>query len=577
MMKALGACSVMLVAAMLGGEALAQPAPPPPPPPVEVPPATPPAQVAPGPQAVPPGDAAAAPGAPAAPPAADATAPPATRSPLDVPPPPPGTAEGTTPPPPPPPVRAFANEAGSARSSGGDGPPLAGWHGRFFLRDKDDHFRLYPGGMMQVDFQAWAGPGVDGSARSAGGAGLPPRFVFKRGRINLSGELLKRWSFVLQLDAGVPSGTAGEGLEVGQSVASEPRVQPANVWLDYDLCDCFHVTFGQVRAPVGLENRTGIAVLPTFERSIATRGLIAPRDRETGIMLWGDLFDRFLTYELMVAGGDGNNRPQVDSRFDFMGRILVRPFQAIEAIEGAHLGVAARHGDRDQYGVGYDAPAIVTGQGLDLWAPTYEDSQARLIRVIPSGAQNQIGGELRLPVGPLDLRGELHYVANGTREAVDGFELSRTNAERLGLLSGIGTWGSLTWWALGDEFVTGGEPQMRPPTVNLKKKPELDRGLAVTALVSAISVDYDGNAREGEDDARTPGAEGGLPSSIDVVQLAGNVSYWHTRHVRLGIELSHYLSGGADNLARVPGNLGDEADPDARSVTEVGSRIQIVF
>ena len=60
-------------------------------------------------------------------------------------------------------------------------------------------------------------------------------------------------------------------------------------------------------------------------------------------------------------------------------------------------------------------------------------------------------------------------------------------------------------------------------------------------------------------------------------QLTGNVSYWHTRHVRLGLELSHYITGGADNLARVPGNLGDEADPDAGSVTEVGSRIQIVF
>ena len=47
----------------------------------------------------------------------------------------------------------------------------------------------------------------------------------------------------------MPSGTAGEGLDVGEALSSEPRVQPANVWLDYGLCDCFHVTFGQARSP----------------------------------------------------------------------------------------------------------------------------------------------------------------------------------------------------------------------------------------------------------------------------------------------------------------------------------------
>jgi hypothetical protein len=500
----------------------------------------------------------------------------AVRSPLDIPPPPPGEAEGATPPPPAPPVRAFANESGGTRTSGSDGPPLAGWHGRFYLRDKDDHFRLYPGGLLQVDFQAWAGEGVDGSARSAGGAELPPRFVLRRARLQLAGELLKRWSFGVEIDAGARGGPAAEGLAMGDVASAEPAVRPANVWLDYALCDCFHVTFGQVRAPVGLENRTSVATLPLFERSIATRGWIAPAERETGVMLWGDLFDRLLTYELMVAGGDGNNRPQVDSRFDFMGRVLVRPFRSVELLEDAHVGVAARHGDRDQFGVGYDAPGIVTGQGLDLWAPTYVDAQDRLLHVLPSGAQNQIGGELRVPIGPFDVRGELHYVANGTREAVDGFQLSTTNAERLGLLSGIGTYGSVTWWALGDDQVSG-EPLMRPPTANLRKKPALERGLAVTAVVSAIAADYEGSAREGTDDARTPGARGCPPSSIDVVQIAGNLSYWHTRHVRLGVEVATYLAGGDDGLTRVPGNLGSAPDPDANAVTEITSRIQIAF
>jgi len=338
------------------------------------------------------------------------------------------------------------------------------------------------------------------------------------------------------------------------------------------------MTVGQIRTPISLENRTSDTSLVLLERTIATRGLIAPTERETGITFWGDLFDRLVSYEVMFAGGDGNNRPQEDSRFDFIGRFVVRPLQSVEALKGAHIGVSARHGDRDQFGVGYDAPAIVTGQGLDLWSPTYEDAQGRLLHIIPSGAQNQIGGELRMPIGPVDLRGELHYVANNTREAVDELQLSPTNAERLGRVSGVGTYGAITWWALGDTFVSGEPGVQRPVSMNLKKKSELKRGLALSAVVAAIVADYDGNEREGEDDATTPGSEGDPRTSLDVLQIAGNVSYWHTRHVRLGIDLASYLTRGADDgLPHVPGNLGDGADPDASAVYEIGSRIQVVF
>lgn len=459
-----------------------------------------------------------------------------------------------------------------------DGPPLAGWHGRFYIRDRNDHFRLYPGGQLQFDMQSWFGPGVDGDARAAGGAGLPPRFVIRRARIELGAELLDRWSLSAQLDFGMRGLGGVEGLPAGDVVVPSPSPTAGNVFIDYNLCRCLHFSFGQMRSPVSLENETSDAFLVMAERTIATRGLIAPGDRETGIMLWGDLFDDYVSYEAMVAGGDGNNRPQVDGSFDFMGRITVRPLSSIEAVEKVQLGISARHGNRDQFGVGYDAYAITTGQGLVLWAPTYTDSLDRRIHIIPSGPQNQIGGELRVPIGPIDLRGELHYVANGTREAVDTFQLSPTNAERLGMISGIGTYGSITWWALGDNFVSGDPGIQRPPTMNLKKKPDLKKGLALTALVSAIVADYDGNSRGGEDDPTTAGSEGNPQTSLDVVQLGLDASYWHTRHVRLALDYAAYLTQGADDgLTRVPGNLGDAGDPAANVVHELTSRVQVWF
>jgi hypothetical protein len=572
------------------GEAAAQPAPPapaPPPagptetgqkPPAGQPPAAPPqpgagaAQPAPPPEGTSPGSPL---GSPLAVPASGA----AEVVPGGLP--PAGKDTGTTPPPPGGPPRAFANEGGPGPRGGDDGPPLAGWHDRFYLRDRNDHFRFYPGVFAAFDLQTWVGPGTDGDARSAGGAGLPPRFVMRRMRLDLAGELLSRWSYQAQFDLDVRGTNGTAGLPAGDVVSAEPAIRPANVYIDYNLCDCLHLTFGQVRAPVGLENRTNAPVTVSLERTIATRSFIAPGQRETGIMAWGSLASDLVSYELMVGGGDGDNRPQVDGSFDFMGRIAVRPFSSsVEFLEKLQIGIAARHGNRDQYGVGYDVYTVTTGQGLVLWSPISTDSLGREIHVIPSGAQNQIGGELRAPLGPFDLRAEVHYVANGTREAVDGFQLTPTNAERLGLISGIGAVGSLTWWALGDEHLTGDPGRMPPPTINLKKKPDLRKGLALTAYGSAIVADYDANQRGGADDPTTPASDGNPQSSLDVIQLGFDASYWHTRHVRLAIDYSAYLTKGAGSdggLTRVPGNLNDGADADASSIHEITSRVQLWF
>src|SRR5262249_46340672 len=149
-------------------------------------------------------------------------------------------------------------------------------------------------------------------------------------------------------------------------------------------------------------------------------------------------------YELGLFGGDGQNRPQVDRRFDGMGRVFVRPFAGSGRLEKAQIGVSARHGDRDPKLVGYDYPQITTGQGFVLWDPTYKDSVGRTVHILPSAGQNAIGGELRLPIEYAEIRGEAYYVANHTREALDGYSL--TNTERLGQVKGVGWYVQLACW-----------------------------------------------------------------------------------------------------------------------------------
>ncbi len=472
--------------------------------------------------------------------------------------------------------------------------PNAGWHGMFFLRDNDDQFHLFPRGLMQLDFNSFLGSGVNSKSTAAGGAGLPPRFYARLLRFGFAGDFLKRWSFLAEVDIGTgidngdgtaqlfagppgqaPSGSTARYRPVQGAAAT---LSPADIWINYSLCPCLNFQFGQFDPPVGMERRTSPWQLSFMERNVATRGMIAPGGRETGLMIWGDIGDKIVSYELMVAGGDGENRPEVDGAADFLGRIVVKPLNGVKAVKDLQIGVSARHGERQSDAVGYSYPAISTNQGYLLFNPNYTDSLNRKVRVIPSGAQNLIGGEIRLPVGPVDIRGEGYYIANHTREAIDGYQL--TNTERLGTLKGAAFYGQITWWALGDKFISGDPGYERPQKLNLRKKDAIKRGIELTGLVAGILGSYDGNSRGGLDDAKTPGSLGNKARDFKIWQFGGAASYWHSKWVRMSFNYAAYLtpnSGTDKNLAVVPGNVTKGGDPGAHVMHEIGTRLQLWF
>ncbi len=512
---------------------------------------------------------------------------------LSVPETPPGptvqTASPTVVPPPLP--RTFPDEASLALRDPSTGEAVAGWHNFFFVRDPDGNFRISPTGDVQLDFHAWAGTGVNGDSPVNGGAGLHPRFFVRRFRVGMHGEFLKRWSFLgtFDLSLGVSNGSVEE-----QSTA-QPSAEPGNgrfrptqaldaptglrdLWVNYSLCPCLNLQLGQFQPPVTLENRTADGSTPLMERSLATRSFVVPGQRETGLQLWGDLGDDMFSYEIAVLGGDGQNRATVDSYPDVAGRFLVAPFKSSKLAKDIRFGVSGRHGERDQAAVAYDVFPFMSGQGFALWDSSYQDSAGNRVHIIPSGAQNTIGGEAYVPVGPVDIVAQAYYNAYNTREALAGFQL--TNTERLGTLSGLGLTSWVTWWAFGDERVGSPAGRLKPNKLNLKKKAELKRGLELSALFSAIVASYDGNSRGGADDAETPGSLGNPATSINVYQAAASVSYWHTRGVRIAFNYSAYLtpgSGSDDNLSRVPGNLSATPDNGANLLHEFGSRLQLAY
>lgn len=519
-------------------------------------------------------------------------------------PPPPG-AKTITPEPPGAPPRAFPlleTEVTDATS----GPPLAGWHGSFFLRDKNDYFRLYPRGRLQVDFLNSFGEGVQDVTAADGGNALKSRLVIRRARVEVAGEFMKNWSFHMSIEAGGQSltnangrtetaaGRAGETPSANSARWAAVQTTSATAvladnWINYSICPCLNVMLGQYDAPLGMDNRTSDVANAWMEQNVAIRGLVAPSKKELGLTVWGELGDRNLNYEIGVFGGDGQNRPQVDNAVDFIGRIFTLPFHKKDdksLLNKAQIGVSARHGERDQAYVGYSYPGFTTGQGFTLWDPRYRDSQGRTTHIIPSGAQNTIGGELRLPLSIFELRSEAYYVANNTREAIEGFQLAtdpdgQVYTERLGHLTGVGWYAHVAVWPFGDAYVNGDPGFMRPTRIDLAKdlgKPK--KGLEVLALVAGIDAEYAGSARqEGRPDANTPGSAS-TPGHIKVMQYGVGANYWYTRHIRASINYNIYHTPGsasAENLAGVPGNLAKATKESAHVLHELGTRLAIAF
>jgi hypothetical protein len=470
--------------------------------------------------------------------------------------------------------------------------PLAGFSDGFYVRDADDAFRFYPRMRLNFDAYGFFGPGVRDVAAADGGTGLAPRLFVRRARLEMGADLFHRRISVLfsgemggqplsnangktEQSAGPagkdPTATSARYAPV-QSIAS--GAAPADVWINVRVGDALNFMIGQYQAPFSMENRTSEGLTPFMERNLPIRAFVVPAGKETGITAWGDLFGGMVAYEAGVFGGDGQNRPQVDARFDWAARLFMRPFHGRrDALGKAQIGVSTRFGLRDPKDVAYDYPQITTGQGFVLWDSTYKDSQKRTVHVIPSGPQSAVGGELRIPAGRFALQGEAYYVANGTREALDGYQLG--NTERLGALKGVGWYAQLSAWPAGDAFLSGDPGTTRPRSPDLSQPFDpTKQGFELLAIVGGVNARYDGASRGGARDAKTPAAP------ITIYQYGLGASYWWTKAIRATVNYIVYHtpgSGSADNLAAVPGNLAKTPDAGAHLLHELSARVALTL
>jgi hypothetical protein len=442
-----------------------------------------------------------------------------------------------------------------------------GVHGGLpYLRAFDDRVRLYPEAAVRLD-ATWA-PKPDHLAPALGGDAAGARFVLRRLRLGMSGEIFRHVAFTAEVEMG--GQRIGETLYAGPLTrrwapadAHDGVLRPAEVSVSAMPWRALSFTVGQVAAPFSLANRTPEAAVTFNERPLAIRGFAVPNERALGAMAWGEVAERAFAYEVGVFSS-GTGQPVLSGNVDVMGRAFVRPFTRLGRgvfFELAQIGVSARMGFRDPSRDMGDVATLATGQGFVLWQPGYVDSLGRVTRVLPSGAQRAIGGELRLPVrtptqAVFDLRAEAYLVRNDTREAVRGFE--PTNTERLGRLSGASWYVSLDWWACfipGFEQLVTGEPGMsRPKSLDDHRMSAPKSAFEASIIAGGIHASYDGATRWGSTENSAAPAR-----AITVYQFGGAVQYLLGTNVRAALDYMAYVAPNSGDATvttlLVPQNL----------------------
>jgi len=99
----------------------------------------------------------------------------------------------------------------------------------------------------------------------------------------------------------------------------------------------FMVKFGQFKVPFGLQELTSSGSQQLVDRSLVSNAYF--RGRETGLSVWGVLFDNKFEYRGMLSNGNGVSRSANDNdKFQYNARVTFQPNGAVPlgTYSGAH-------------------------------------------------------------------------------------------------------------------------------------------------------------------------------------------------------------------------------------------------
>lgn len=173
-------------------------------------------------------------------------------------------------------------------------------------------------GYIQPEFKiGFNGENADGSSKNDMG------FYFRRARLGVTGNIPYDFSYYVMAEFS----SFQNGPYLLDAFVTYNRFKP---W--------FKVSMGQFKKPFGLElGSTGCQDLYTINRSKVVNELTSP-DRDLGIMFSGSTGpkkflglekENILSYAISITNGTGKNVYDIDQAKDFIGRLVIAPYDFI--------------------------------------------------------------------------------------------------------------------------------------------------------------------------------------------------------------------------------------------------------
>lgn len=173
-------------------------------------------------------------------------------------------------------------------------------------------------GYIQPEFKiGFNGDNVDGTSKNDMG------FYFRRARLGVTGVIPYDFAYYVMAEFS----SFQNGTYLLDAFVTYNRFKP---WLK--------ISMGQFKKPFGLElGSTACQDLYTINRSKVVNELTSP-DRDLGVMISGSTGpqkilgldkENILSYSLSVTNGTGKNTYDIDMAKDFIGRLVIAPFDWI--------------------------------------------------------------------------------------------------------------------------------------------------------------------------------------------------------------------------------------------------------
>jgi phosphate-selective porin OprO/OprP len=248
------------------------------------------------------------------------------------------------------------------------------------------------GGIMQLDGRFFPDPDpaqVD-------------QFYFKTLRVDLHGTALDHFDVRMLPDF------AGGKLVV------------QDAYVDVRYGDAAKLRFGKTKTPFGIERLQNEIATTFAERALPTQ--LVP-NRDIGAMLFGDLADAAVQYQLGIFNGvadGGSSDGDLTSSKEAAARVFVRPWLHCDTVVGQlGFGAAATYGDKTAALAQPDTPAWKTQGGSTIFQ--FRTGTSLADTVVADGRHWRGTGQATWYLGPLGVMTEYvrsvqHVALNGTHE-----------------------------------------------------------------------------------------------------------------------------------------------------------------